>query len=776
MLKKELLRRSWWVKCQHHIRLYVPFYLVFAMTNIVAAPLSPPAPNALPTGATITAGQAAVATSGNTLQVNQSTPNLAVNWGSFNIGQQAAVIFNQPSASATALNRVMGVDPSQIYGTLKANGQVFLLNPNGVLFGKGAQIDVGGMVASSLALTDKNYLAGKYNFTSDGSAGMVNNQGTIIAKDGGYVLLLAPQVSNSGTISAPQGKVGLVAGQNISVGLEPEGLLSVNVDAGALHALAENSGVLQAEGGQVQLSARALSAMATQVINQSGQIQANSIHTRDGKIILDGGDTGEVVVSGQLDASGKTADAKGGQINILGDKIAVLEQTRIDASGPSGGGSVLIGGNWHGQGPQQNATAVWIGPTSQINADALNHGDGGEVVLWSQDYTNFLGNISAQGGLQGGHGGAVETSSHGQLNVLGKVSTAAFNGHAGTWLLDPADVTISSAVTSSESAGPTFVPSANPAVVNVNDINSALNAGTNVTIQTSGASGGSGDITVANSIAKTAGGNALLTLNADRNITLNSGAGITSTTGQLGVNMNAALTSAGSIVLNGNNIINTNGGAMNFVAGTNTIQGSVSVLNGSQLNSSGGNIMVANGTSGSPSSAVAQDAILFGTGAKVTINAGSGNININGYQSTRVGAELYNAQLTTTGNGQISVIGNGATFGIAIKDSQISAGGKVLLLGTATSASSDANEAGISIWTGNNVLTSAAAGPQAVVLQGIDKNINRFAINSGNGTSGGGTLAITTTNAGDIIIQGQDGGNNTGMNLSRITVNTNGGA
>ena len=226
---------------------------------------APPLPNALPSGAQLVAGQASVATAGNRLTVTQSTAQAILNWQRFDIGANATVRFDQPSAAAVALNRVLATDPSQIYGQLSSNGQVFLINPQGFLFGAGAQVNVGGLVASSLAMSDQSFLSGSYRFARDGSAGAVRNEGSISVARGGSVALLGPSVSNAGSINAPQGSVTLAAGEQMALDMRGDGLITVRVGRGALNALAENKGLIAADGGQVLLTAVAADALPDDV-------------------------------------------------------------------------------------------------------------------------------------------------------------------------------------------------------------------------------------------------------------------------------------------------------------------------------------------------------------------------------------------------------------------------------------------------------------------------------------------------------------------------------
>ena len=255
-----------------------------------------------PTGGVVSAGSASIAGGAGTTTINQSSQNVAINWQSFSIGQGEAVRFVQPNSSSVALNRVLGSDPSSILGSLSANGKVFLVNPNGILFGQGAQVNVGGLVASTLNITDSDFMAGKYNF-SGASKGSILNQGSINA-DGGYVALLGANVSNQGVISAKLGTVALAAGNAITLDVAGDGLLNVTVNQGAVNALAQNGGLIQADGGQVLLTAQAAGTLLQSAVNNTGVIQAQTIENHNGTIRLLGDmQSGTVNVGGTLDAS-----------------------------------------------------------------------------------------------------------------------------------------------------------------------------------------------------------------------------------------------------------------------------------------------------------------------------------------------------------------------------------------------------------------------------------------------------------------------------------------
>ncbi|HZS67702.1 MAG TPA: filamentous hemagglutinin N-terminal domain-containing protein, partial [Burkholderiales bacterium] len=494
----------------------------------------------LPAGARVVGGQATVTQSGAAMSIQQSSARAALDWQSFNIGSQASVTFNQPSSSAIALNRVLGAGASEIYGHLSANGQVFLINPNGVLFGRGAEVNVGGLVASTLDMSAADFMSGRYVLRGNGAAGTIVNQGAIRTSARGSVALVAPRVQNAGTIEAPQGAVSLVAANAATVEYLADGLVQIRVDQGALQAELDNSGVLRADGGSVTLSAKALDSLARSVINNSGIIEARSVENANGVVRLAGDDVtlqsssivsaagggqveiygSQVLADGLIDAS---STARGGSIKLLGDNVGVVGTARIDASGDLGGGQILVGGNFRGTGPEPNATAVYVGRDVQLDASARTSGDGGRVVVWSDQATRFYGEITATGGARGGDGGSVEVSGGAWLDFAGRVDTHAPFGATGSLLLDPANITISTNATSGgtcPSVGPCFLllPTSSVANLNVTQLTNAL-ANTNVSVNTSSVPGtGNGDIFVNTPVTYTS--THTLSLTADRNINI----------------------------------------------------------------------------------------------------------------------------------------------------------------------------------------------------------------------------------------------------------------
>jgi filamentous hemagglutinin family protein len=429
-----------------------------------------------PEGGTVVGGAATITGQGSaSVTINQSTQNAIINWHTFNIGRGESVTFQQPNSGSVALNRVTGgLGPSEILGSLTANGRIFLINRDGVLFGPGAVVNTAGFLASTNDIKNADFMAGRYNFNIPGrpDASIVNH-GRITATSGGFAALVAPGVRNTGTITATLGTVALASGNSFTLDLYGDKLITlavgdsvaskvIDVSTGRpLKSLVSNEGRIRANGGRVELTAAAARTVVDSVINTSGVIKANSIGHRNGMIVLSaatggskpvGAPTQTIKISGTLQAAGKRPGTKGGTIVVSGEDIK-LAAAKIDASGRTGGGKVLIGGDWGGGRPNTSlvknqsatlepyviptATTVSIDGATTINASATERGNGGKVILWSDSQTTFAGTILARGGAQGGDGGFVETSSQRLLNYSGTTDTRAPNGSVGTLLLDP---------------------------------------------------------------------------------------------------------------------------------------------------------------------------------------------------------------------------------------------------------------------------------------------------------------------------------------------------
>ena len=294
--------------------------------------------HAQPVGGVVSAGSATIGGAPGNMTITQTTPNVAINWQSFGVRAGESVQFVQPGSSSVALNRVIGSDPSNILGSLTANGKVFLVNPNGILFGAGASVNVGGLVASTLAISDADFMANNYKFSGAGAgAGSVLNQGTINAADGGYVALLGANVSNQGVIAAQLGTIALAAGEAVTLDMAGDKLLNVTVDQGALNALVDNGGMIRADGGQVLLTTQAAGSLLANVVNNTGVIQAQTLVTgENGTIRLLGGtQSGTLNVAGTLDASAPTG-GNGGAIETSAARVNIASGVILTTAAPSG--------------------------------------------------------------------------------------------------------------------------------------------------------------------------------------------------------------------------------------------------------------------------------------------------------------------------------------------------------------------------------------------------------------------------------------------------------
>ncbi len=483
-------------------------------TALVAANVAanPAFAQSLPSGGQVAAGNVTIGTPINgTLTIDQTSANAVVNWQRFNIGAGNAVTFVQPDASSAILNRVTGSTTTSIAGSLSANGQVYLVNPNGIAITATGTVNAGAFVASTLGISDEDFMAGKRRFTGNGASAAVTNAGAITIDRGGYLALIGGSVANSGLITVPMGKAALGSGEQATLDLSGDGFLQVAIPTKAegREALVSNSGTIAANGGAVQLTAAAARDMARQAVNLSGTVEAKGVAGKSGDIILFG-DEGTVAVSGTLDAGNATG--KGGAVTVTGRDVK-LATARVETSGATGGGKVRIGGERQGKGTLKRAETLSVDATTVINADARASGKGGDVVLWSDHLTSFAGNITARGGATSGDGGEAEVSGKARLNYTGRTDLSSANGTFGTLLLDPYNVTIS---TGADTGG--FTASGNDSVINATTLQTALATG-NVTISTGASGTQAGDITVAAPLSWTA--STRLTLDAAGSIAIN---------------------------------------------------------------------------------------------------------------------------------------------------------------------------------------------------------------------------------------------------------------
>lgn len=700
------------------------------------------ASTALPTNGQIASGTATMVQSGNSLTIHQATQKLVTNWDTFNIGSNSTVTFNQPNSASVALNRVSGGDPSYIFGHLNANGQVYLLNPLGVVFGAGSQVNVGGLVASSLNLSDSNFLAGNTRFINEGSTGTVSNAGTIQTASGGYVAFMAPRVENTGTILTPQGTTLLGAADQVSLNFSGDKLINYTIDKGAFNAQVTNRGVIQADDGVVVLTAQAADALTRSVVNQSGLIQANSLTSKGGRIVLEG------------------------------DDITLSTNSQTNAIGATGGGDVLVGGGWQGSGGYRQAIHTTLEQGARIDVSATQSGKGGTAVLWSDtshadSVTAVHGSIVARGGAQGGSGGQVETSGHG-LDISGAAIDPGANGN---WLIDPVTISIDAAYSST--------------------ISSTLSGGSNVTLQTAAGTNGEIQLTATANIQKTGGGDATLKLMADRGIQINNGARIISTAGKLNVILNShAFNDSGAggvhilgatIKTNGGDLV-IGGGADPYVTAaqevsaystTDTIAkglAGVYIVGATNIATNGGNVYI-KGTGATlndgtfPIGVRIDSPAIISTGVDTT-TGGAGSISITG------------TDLATSASSSPYIIGvdlGGATF--------LTSTGNITLTGTSGAAVPNTWNGGIVMGGAgtNRITTTTGAITFNDLKGGISRGASNLVITSTSGDinflvsrtpfTGFGANQLSVTSGGALTISSSQSGVTMGIGSGAGTIN-----
>jgi len=716
----------------------IPFQNVFALDD-----------NALPSGGNVVGGAASFDYSTpNHLDVHQSTDRAVIHWDTFNIGTNASTQFHQPNAGSVVVNRVTGSqDPTQILGSLSANGHVFVLDSNGVIFGANSRVDVGSIVVGTGTINEASFMGGSDLITIDNinaNAAIVNN-GTITAAEAGLAAFVAPNVTNNGIIQAKLGTVALAAGTKATVDLYGDNLVEVATDIPLADGSINNNGLISAEGGTVLMTANVAKTIVDSIINISGIVDVSSAVEKGGKIILEGANAD---ISGTLDASGKT-----------------------------GGGKILVGGDYQGQGSTKRADFTNIKNTAVIKANTTGtNGDGGKVIVWSDNSTHFDGKIEAKGGSAGGNGGLVETSGKKNLGVTGSVDASAEHGLAGEWLLDPSNVIIDDGGgINIPVGGGTIDPAADNYSINDASIEAALNAGNNVTITTvNGAGTEAGDIWTSGavSINKTSGASATMTLKAARNISI-SGTTITSSGagGMLNIILNADSdgNNVGKIDLN-SVTINTNNGE--FFAGGGLDDGH-DIIDGF------GDVAY-NGTAadGRPDYYATADS---GPGIhvnNVTIQTGTGNITMMGQGGSAAvdgqnGIDLGNGTFETT-SGNILVLGQGGGDGAHDNNFGIAPGG--MTLRSTTGSVTMNGTGGNGGWNSSGIYTGAA-----FTLESTSGAINLFgAAGSGTGANYGmytqHTNLVSTGNS-TITVKGKRNGSNGGAEDINLDVDgTVGGA
>ena len=623
-----------------------------ALTAFAPALSQSVANNALPTGGNVAAGSAAIHQSGASMLIDQASQRAVLNWQSFNVGKDAQVHFN--NAGGSTLNRVTGPEASTIMGRITAPGQVIISNGNGVFFGRGSMVDVGSLIATTHSIGNEQFMAGDLSFERKGSTASVVNEGELRAKLEGYIALMAPEVRNQGLIVATKGTVALAAGEVVELQLDPNNkLTNIRVSAGQWQALVENKQAIEAEGGLVILSAMAARELQGSVVSNSGSINASSLTSVGGRIIL------------------------------TGDAITLKDGSKITATGATGGGQVLVGGDWQGgQNAERRvfddpmalyqATKLTMEAGATIDASATDKGKGGKVVLWSDialpnAVTAAHGSIQAQGGRQGGDGGQIETSGA-DLKVDGiQVSTLAPQGQTGEWLLDPRNITIGG------SGGGTYTATADNTQISATTLQTALNT-TDVTVFTGTTGSQAGNITVSAPI--TSGSTRTLTLKAQGSIVINSDITRSGTGGLTLRTGSGSVSGTGTLVLGG-------GTTLSLAHGTTLANKIALTTGGATLNlanleveyllvgggGGGTSDFGAPGGGGGGGFVTGSTSLSVGSSSSVTVGAG-GTAEAAGQASTAFGGTANGGGVASTafGNARGGSSGNGNSGGASYRE------------------------------------------------------------------------------------------------------------
>ena len=637
--------------------------------------------------------------------------NLFNSFNQFNV-TTSGVVFSTGNSRVNGasinniINRVTGDTPSSILGTIQSrqafpNANVYLINPNGIVFGQNAQLNIGGSfyanTGTGLTFSNNQTLSvdktstifpsgnpQSIQFAVTQPAGIIN-QGNLQVDIGKSITLTGGTIINTGTLTAPGGNIALtsVAGNSQVELRSPDAVLGLTVTSGTLSP-AWSGKITDLSNLAALLSGQALE--ANQVVIKPDGSLALVANPTVGDLVVKNGTT---AISGKIDVS--SLQFTGGNVGIFGNQVGLVN-AKVDASGLMGGGTVLIGGNQHGNGVQPNALQTYVDPSSVIDVSAILSGNAGKAIVWADQSTQFLGSIAANAGLLSGNGGFVEVSGKESLEYNGSTSALAPNGIIGTLLLDPANITV-------VASGGTF-----PALTSVNN---AANPDV-------------GADTLNASLINSSLSNVILA--ATNNITINQAINIAAS----GVSFTAQA---------GNNI--------NLNAGIKTIGGAINLT-------AGGNI-IGSGT-------IASDAPISGNAGNVNLNA-SGFINV-GNISAAVPAVNPNGN---AGNITLQAVGNiTVTAGISSTAINSHNGGKISLISSSgaidtslSSVSSPANSGG----NGGDILYQAAGnittGSVISYGLGLTGNGGNISFISGGAinTSGATYSYSANGNAGNISFQ-----------------------
>ena len=397
--------------------------ICLALPGLMCAPFAAGGP----ADGVVRGGAATIAQSGTITTITQTTDRAVIDWRSFNIAANETVTFAQPGVASAVLNRVTGGQFSSLQGALNANGQVFLVNPNGVMIGNGATINVGSFVASTANISNTAFMrdttaaGGKYAFdelASGAATASIVNAGTITVAEGGMVALVAPGVRNSGVITARLGTIELASATHFTLDLFGDDLIRLALGDSVAGSLVDNAGSaltsqvsaggqLTADGGRiVLLSVPAAAGIVNEAINLSGVLQARSVGVNQlGEISLLA-NQGTVVLGGTADVSSAVAGVAGGSVSALGSDVHLTGTTRVNANGVGGGGTVILGGTYTGAGSTVtaqttvdfNALVSACGTAACARDGTGGAGNGGTIRLYSTGATGLAGELNMSAG------------------------------------------------------------------------------------------------------------------------------------------------------------------------------------------------------------------------------------------------------------------------------------------------------------------------------------------------------------------------------------------
>jgi filamentous hemagglutinin family protein len=777
---------------------------------LTAAICLPFAASANPQDGIVTAGQAVISQAGKKLDIHQQSDKAVIDWRGFDITPDEHTEFHQPDSSSIALNRVNSNTPSNLNGKLTANGNVVIVNQNGVMFGRGAQIDVNGLVATTADIDNDKFMNDKtLAFDKKGKANAaIINEGTITAKEAGLVGFVAPNVVNDGVITANLGRVQLASGDTAAVDMYGDGLMQIAVSDDVKSQLVANTGIIKADGGKIALTASAGKNIVNSLIVAEGALKAQSVGVKNGEIIISAAGSNAVenniaadkgkkqglslvkIENANLDVSGRDTEEKGGSITVTADNITVGKDSTLNAGGHSGGGNIRVGGDYQGGGVTPAAKRTEIEQGALLDVSALHSGDAGEAIIWSDGNTYFHGTALARGGSISGDGGLVEVSGKEFLRYKGYVNTLAPNGETGLLLLDPADIVIldgsgdgddadgSSTSTNTTVAGGDVLPTqiyeselegiaAGTAIsltstnsITINDLSdNLLNLDQNVTFST-----GAGGFTMSTGDA----------INSTGSIDIITTGG-THTIGSLGgngaKNLNIVGTATASGVISGSGSLTKNGAGTLTLSGANTYSGATNVNGGTLLVSGqpyfniGRTTTIASGatfeltnsnnsfTSQMPLSTILGAGTLRFSGASSLSQSSGGTSNQNRFVMSQSAGGLLDLQGTTSiNNGGWQNINWTSNLGSL----NIDTGASMNIL--------DGNAVRIDALTGAGAITKTLGGTVNLTL-GVNGGSGTF---SGTISNASGSISVTKNGAGTQTFSG----NNTYSGTTTVSAGT----